>query len=174
MDDIKEMELITRYLDPALHPFLMISTMTLCFDVKCYGEAKNHHGLSKDLIRLGVFSKNSIDLGKLKGVLSFQAVGPQVTFYIANLMPDGLYVMIEIVYIEVPRSLRELASYLVHLDDVLNVVNAFHDECGDADTVEEEAMIEAKKRPTMTTPEMLRAVETTRSRKRQCITAYYS
>ncbi|SAM09775.1 hypothetical protein [Absidia glauca] len=142
-------------------------------EVKSHSETKNHHAVSMDLIRLSVFSKNATDLGNLKGVLSFQAIGNQVTFYITKLLSDGLYVMLEIGHIEVPRSLRELASYLAHLDDVLNLVHAFHNECGAATAVEE-TMIEARKRPTMTTPEMIRVVDPTRSRKRPCRTAHYS
>ncbi|ORZ02131.1 hypothetical protein BCR42DRAFT_398856 [Absidia repens] len=111
-------------------------------EVKCHSEAQNHHAV-----------KNAIDFGKLKGVLTFQAI--------------------EIGRIEVPRCLRELASYLVHLDDVLDLVHAFHDEYGAATAIEE-AMIETRKRPTMTTPEMIRVVDPTKSRKRRCITAYYS
>ncbi|CAO3588385.1 unnamed protein product [Absidia cylindrospora] len=50
-----------------------------------------------DLIRLGVFSKNAIDHGKWKGVLSFQAIGNHVT----KLVSDGLYVMLEIAHVQV-------------------------------------------------------------------------
>ncbi|KAF7732365.1 hypothetical protein EC973_005261 [Apophysomyces ossiformis] len=117
MEDTKELELITRYIDPALHPlfddlgngimFRWTSTnnleskkassisisqrrpdssiskfdgvhlgLTLGFgEVKCHGESKNHYAIAKDLVRLGIFTKNAIDIGKLKGVLSFQAIG---------------------------------------------------------------------------------------------------
>lgn len=44
-------------------------------EVKCYGQSKNNYVIAKDLIRLGVFSKNSIDIGKLEGVLTFQTIG---------------------------------------------------------------------------------------------------
>ncbi|CAO3601455.1 unnamed protein product [Absidia cylindrospora] len=100
-------------------------------EVKRRGEVGNHHAISKDLIRLGVFSKNVIDAGSLKGVLTFQAVGHQVTFYISQLLSDGLYVMLEIGRIEVPRSLYEWTSYISHLDDALDLVWVFYAECGD-------------------------------------------
>ncbi|CAO3591617.1 unnamed protein product [Absidia cylindrospora] len=215
MDDIKEMELITRYLDPALQPLFddldndilfrwsnTISTQAktptamniskrrpdASIDVaegiyiqRSYGfgevksgtESKNHYALSRDLIRLGVFSQNAIDAANLKGVLSFQAIGNQVTFFITKLVADGLYIMVEIGFIDVPCSLRELASYTVHLNDVLNIINAFYGECGDSTTPEERTDVEARTRPTMKTPEMDRIVDTTRSRKRPCSTAYY-
>ncbi|CAO3588592.1 unnamed protein product [Absidia cylindrospora] len=73
--------------------------------IKSRGEATNHHSTSRDLIRLGVFSKNAIDVGNRKGVLTFQAVGNQVVFYMTRLLSDGLYVKMEIGEIEVPRAL---------------------------------------------------------------------
>ncbi|ORY98314.1 hypothetical protein BCR42DRAFT_339453, partial [Absidia repens] len=80
-----------------------------------YHYTPSNHGVSKNLIRLGVFSKNAIDHDKLKGVLSFQAIGNHVTFYIMKLVSDGLYVMLEIAHIQVPGLLYELVSYLSQL-----------------------------------------------------------
>lgn len=92
-------------------------------------------------------------------------IGRQVTFYITKLLHDGLYVMMEIGRIEVPGSLRDLVSYVVHLDDLLDVVHVFYNECIPA-KVEGEAMIKTRKRSTPTTPEMDRFVESSRDRKR--------
>ncbi|ORY97147.1 hypothetical protein BCR42DRAFT_444728 [Absidia repens] len=96
-----------------------------------------------------------------------------VTFYIMKLVSDDLYVMLEIAHIQVPSSLYELVSYLSHLGDLLNVVQAFYDECGDANTSEERAMVEIRQRATIMTPEVIRVVELIRSNKRPCNTAYY-
>jgi hypothetical protein len=44
-------------------------------EAKQLNEAGNHYKINMDLIRLGVFSKNAIDINKLSGVLAIQAVG---------------------------------------------------------------------------------------------------
>ncbi|SAL97765.1 hypothetical protein [Absidia glauca] len=117
MNEAKEMQLITRYLDPALESLFDDLDNDIMFkwsntinqesktatsisiskrrpdasidylqgvyfhktygfgEVKCHSDAQSNHGISKDLHRLGVFSKNAIDHGKLKGALSFQAIG---------------------------------------------------------------------------------------------------
>ncbi|CAO3579220.1 unnamed protein product [Absidia cylindrospora] len=76
-------------------------------------------------IRQALFNKIGTNLN-LYQCHSKSLVSQQVTFYVTKLISDGLYAMIEIGRIDVPHSLRELMSYLVHVDDVLNVVNAFN------------------------------------------------
>ncbi|ORZ02098.1 hypothetical protein BCR42DRAFT_444377 [Absidia repens] len=57
--------------------------------------------------------------------------------------------------------------------DLLNVVQAFYDECGDANTSGERAMVEIRQRATIMTSEVIRVVEPIRRNKRPCNTAYY-
>ncbi|KAI8329124.1 hypothetical protein BC941DRAFT_443497 [Chlamydoabsidia padenii] len=52
--------------------------------------------MSKDLIRLGVLSKNSLDQHDLQGCLTIQAVGFQMTVFLITLHADGFYLMFEI------------------------------------------------------------------------------
>lgn len=44
-------------------------------EAKAYSESNNHFSLCKDLLRVGIFCKNSIDLGSMKAVLGIQVVG---------------------------------------------------------------------------------------------------
>ncbi|CAO3600820.1 unnamed protein product [Absidia cylindrospora] len=44
-------------------------------EVKCHTQAS----IEKDLVRLGVFFKNCIDVHDMKAVLTFQAIGRNVT-----------------------------------------------------------------------------------------------
>ncbi|CAO3652138.1 unnamed protein product [Cunninghamella blakesleeana] len=100
-----------------------------------FGEVKSHHetnnkaAICKDLIRLGVFSKNSIDVGNMNAVLCFQAIGRHVTFYVTKLMADGLYIMYELASIKVPGSVDELLMYVGQVDKILDILYIFHDQC---------------------------------------------
>ncbi|CAO3639760.1 unnamed protein product [Cunninghamella echinulata] len=78
------------------------------------------------IIILG-FSKNSIDVGKKNTVVCFQAIGRHVTFYVAKLIADGLYVMYELTSLKMPGFIDELRSYVGHLDKTLDILHAFHD-----------------------------------------------
>jgi hypothetical protein len=90
----------------------------------------------KDLIRLGHFSKNAIDVHNMNGVLAFQVVGRHVFFYLTKLMHDGLYIMLEVDKIELPASLYALPSYVVQAHRLLNVITAYQhcNPCSDDTT----------------------------------------
>ncbi|CAO3623870.1 unnamed protein product [Cunninghamella blakesleeana] len=210
MEEVKEIELITKYLDPALQPLFddldddiifrwtstsnpeaknstisisqrrpdsLINSLndlhvgkSLGFgEVKAKYQSSNNFAIAKDLIRLGVFSKNGIDVGKLNGVITFQAAGLQVTFYITMLVANGLYMMLEIGYLKLPGSLHDLLSCVVHLSDVLDIVNIFYNEC-----LSPPSFLESRKRSSISTPETNHIVESSRDRKRACITSYYT
>lgn len=44
-------------------------------EVKCQTEVENNYSSCKDLLRIAIFSKASLDDNKLKGVLSYQVIG---------------------------------------------------------------------------------------------------
>lgn len=48
-------------------------------EVKCCSESDNNYAICKDLVCIGIFSKESLDVNNMKGVLSYQIVG---TLYI--------------------------------------------------------------------------------------------
>ncbi|ORY94195.1 hypothetical protein BCR43DRAFT_532175 [Syncephalastrum racemosum] len=83
-----------------------------------FGEAKVQNAagydLCHDLLRLAVFSKESIDLNKLAGCLFSRST-------------TDLYNMIEIGHVAFPRSIRELPSFvnLATLTTLLRVGDAF-------------------------------------------------
>ncbi|SAL96970.1 hypothetical protein [Absidia glauca] len=84
-----------------------------------YGEVKvarqrtDHHALCHDLLRLGIMTKDTLDQNKLEGALSFQIHGFHVSFFMTSLRHDGLYIMQEIGEVTFPRSLEELATFVL-------------------------------------------------------------
>lgn len=58
-------------------------------EVKCFSQADNKYLASKDLVRLGHFTKNAIDVHDMDAVLAFQVMGRHAFFYITKLIHDG-------------------------------------------------------------------------------------
>ncbi|GAA5795596.1 hypothetical protein HPULCUR_000957 [Helicostylum pulchrum] len=98
-------------------------------EVKPAVDRRNHYKVNLDLYRLSIFSKEAIDTNKLSGVLSIQAVGNWVTFYITQLKGDGLYLMTELEHLRFPLSLNELPQLLGFVDRLYNILCVFEQIC---------------------------------------------
>ncbi|KAI9006705.1 hypothetical protein CLU79DRAFT_879219, partial [Phycomyces nitens] len=211
--EIREQELCTRYLNPALQPLLddpennvyfqwtgttnydakllpkgTISTgrpdaMISCFEgvqykmtigfaeVKSVSESSNNYSIGKDLIRLGLFSKNAIDHSNLEACLSIQSVGCTTTFYLTKLMSDGVYFMMELATLTMPSSLANLTQYLIQLDDVVKVLTIFEQYCKVVDH-DELQVFNTHKRPSLPDQNVQYVFSSTRDRKRPCATRH--
>ncbi|CAO3629166.1 unnamed protein product [Cunninghamella echinulata] len=136
-----------------------------------FGEVKiekmktNTYELVYDLVRLAQFSKQSIDISKMNGVLCFQAVGFTITFYFVNLLYDGFYVMFPIGKINVPKSIMDIPSILLSADVLLDVYNIYHQYCIPTD---DPTSLEEKTKPSLSTPDFKELVYTSKNRKRTC------
>ncbi|KAG2198484.1 hypothetical protein INT46_003752 [Mucor plumbeus] len=82
-----------------------------------------------DLIRIGRFSKQSIDSNFYEGVIGIHAVGLIVTVYYTCLLDSGLYVMIEICTISMPRDATQLRLYVAACEDLLSVHHLYKNHC---------------------------------------------
>ncbi|CAO3638123.1 unnamed protein product [Cunninghamella blakesleeana] len=80
-------------------------------EVKQCSESNNHRNVNKDLIRLGIFSKKSIDVNHATGILTMHIVGNIITFYLTQLMNDGLYTMLELTNFSLPLSMKDTIIY---------------------------------------------------------------
>jgi hypothetical protein len=49
-------------------------------EIKCQTELDNNYASCKNLLRIAIFSKASIDMNNLKGVLSYQVIGESYIF----------------------------------------------------------------------------------------------
>ncbi|KAI8096143.1 uncharacterized protein BX664DRAFT_382639 [Halteromyces radiatus] len=212
MEEIKEHELCTRYLDPILcglfdnpsdsvffrwtdhsnleskksalvskrRPDSCIARLngvkwdnTLAYgEVKCAGESDNLYGICKDTLRVGLFSKNALDVGKMKGILGFQAVGRTITFYLTTLLKDGLYTMMELAEITIPGSVDDLPKYLMDLTKVLLVLDVCDNWCTPVD-LDQIQLQSQRSRPTLSTPSFCRIVSSSTCRSRQSIMKSY-
>lgn len=82
-------------------------------EAKCASESDNNYLTSIDLITLGMFSKKAIDRQASKEVLTIQAIGISLTFYITIHTHDNLYIMYELAAILVPRCIDDILKYLM-------------------------------------------------------------
>jgi hypothetical protein len=131
-----------------------------------YGEAKtsqnnSNYDLTRDLVRINTFSKQSIDLADMQAVIGFQAVGNHVTFSVLVLANDGVYVACDIASMDFPRSLDEVKVFLPMLDKLMLVLSIY-DKC--LPSPNHTTSVEWK-RETLNSPTFKTYVHTTRSNK---------
>ncbi|KAI8332251.1 hypothetical protein BC941DRAFT_474343 [Chlamydoabsidia padenii] len=119
-------------------------------EVKCAGEGDNLHGICKDLLRLGIFSKNAIDIGNIEGVLSFQAVAR----------------------ITAPGCVDDLLGYFMNFNKVMYVLDVFETWCQPVPS-EETELHEQRSRASLSSPIYSYVVSPTTSRNRHSVFKHY-
>jgi len=88
------------------------------------GEGKNNKAKKNnlDLIRLGVFMKDALDIlvkkiGKDRIVFSWQSIVTSWTGYIMALVAPGLYIMIDVGHTELPKSFQTCGQFINGIDN---------------------------------------------------------
>jgi hypothetical protein len=120
-------------------PDAIISTVTqLEFNSELgFGEAKkvekdcNANGLCRDLLRLAIFTKNTVDINKLNASLSFQIHGFNISLFLTRLDHHGIYTMVEVGHLKFPKSIEEIPSLVTlrNLKILLAINDAFWRLC---------------------------------------------
>lgn len=141
-------------------------------EVKSSAEANNNYLVARDLIRLGIFAKNSIDLNNMKGCLVFQSIGRHTFFYLVTLLNDAIYVMYEIAKIEIPMCISDLPLYLGQIGRLMHVLTVYDDYCVPTDQKDLDNL-HARKRKSMTDAQHDRILDPSKNRKRQSITTFH-
>ncbi|KAG0165213.1 hypothetical protein DFQ29_001722 [Apophysomyces sp. BC1021] len=188
---ILEQELINRFIAPALNPlfddpehdnlFRWIAAMneetknssTIIVNNErpdASAQAENKYLLAKDLVRLGIFAKNSIDVNNMKGVLAMQVIGRRVFFYIVILMYDGMYIMYEIGQLLIPAKLSDLSLYAGQVDTILDIISVYDNLCTAYNDDDLPTTLHTRKRKTMSCDDHDHVVSDSRNRKRPSIT----
>lgn len=98
-------------------------------EVKPITEQVNTHKINKGLVRLGVFSKNAIDLYRLSSCLAIQAVGNSVVFYLVQYINDNLYIMTELDQLYFSSSVEEIPLLWGFMDNLFHLVHIFQTKC---------------------------------------------
>jgi hypothetical protein len=95
---------------------------------RTFGEDKtqerinNVGDLVRDLIGIGIFSKETIDSSSTENVIVFQAVGNSITFYVVSFTNKHFYTMLEFAHIVIPMSLSDLPSFLAQADKIMQII----------------------------------------------------
>ncbi|KAG2227548.1 hypothetical protein INT45_002233, partial [Circinella minor] len=132
-------------------------------EVKPDEHAKDNYLLAKDLLRLCVFGKDSVDKDHMYATMLFQAVGHFITFYAFALVADGTYVVIELETIKFPESLKELKLFGGSLNGIINVLNCFEKCNVDKNNKQQ---LEDMARDTLDTPSFRNIIDPTKSKTR--------
>jgi hypothetical protein len=97
-------------------------------DLKGEDRKEDSHDYLVDLLRIGMISGESINKNNYDGVVGVHVVGLQFTFYIITLMANGIYVMLEICSVSLPRDFTELKFYIATMEDILLVIH-YYSQC---------------------------------------------
>ncbi|KAG2207334.1 hypothetical protein INT47_006808 [Mucor saturninus] len=81
-------------------------------EVKVAQPTTDSHALCLDLLRLGTFSKDAVDMNELQAALAFHINGFSIIFYLMRLRHHGIHTMQEIGRVTFPSSLRDLTVFL--------------------------------------------------------------
>ncbi|ORX48497.1 hypothetical protein DM01DRAFT_1326214 [Hesseltinella vesiculosa] len=100
-------------------------------EVKREGERKNHYLANKDLVRLALFAKGTVDdsTADTAASMAIHAVGRGLTFYLVKIQAEGIYTMAELAHLDVPMAISDIPSYLTKLSTLKNVLHVFYDHC---------------------------------------------
>ncbi|CAO3593644.1 unnamed protein product [Absidia cylindrospora] len=105
----------------------------------------------------------------MAGIVAFQAVGRDATFYLVKLIASGLYVMYELGSFTVPGSIHQILTLPGYFDDIIFILSMYQTHCIQM-TPSQVEKAKTMKRPTLLTPQFDSILTTTRSNKRLCIT----
>ncbi|KAI8883481.1 hypothetical protein K501DRAFT_272609 [Backusella circina FSU 941] len=107
---------------------LLTWPLSLVVDVKGEDHKENAHDCLVDLIRICMISGDSINKHNFDGTVGLHVVGLQISFYIITLMPNGIFVLLEIGSVSSPIDFTETRSYIATMEDILLVIH-YYDCC---------------------------------------------
>lgn len=97
--------------------------------VKTKRMEKNNYELCKDLLRIALFSKISIDKNNnsISRILSFQAISSCIVLYVLSLVENGLYIFHEVENVVIPLSPDDLVIFICYAGRIFNVTNIYNE-----------------------------------------------
>ncbi|KAI9245650.1 hypothetical protein BDA99DRAFT_527777 [Phascolomyces articulosus] len=137
-------------------------------EVKPASEKNNKYLVSRDMIRLGILSKNSLDEGGLEATMCIQVVDHKMSFFINKLEADGLYICTEIATFTVPDSINNLGNFLANFDDLIAILECYETWCVDMKP-SDKASYFSKRRPSLS-DDTFTMLSNSRSNKRRAVT----
>lgn len=137
---------------------------TVVGDIKGENRKEDAHDCLVDLIRIGMVSGNSINNNKYDGVIGAHIVGLQLTFYFTTLMANGIYVMLEICSVSLPRDFTEMRSYIAVMEDLLPVIH-YYNYCTACSDIK---WLNHNKKDMLNESLFLSIISCGKSKKRQC------
>jgi hypothetical protein len=94
-------------------------------EVKSAAQGQDHYVVCRDLYKVAVFCKNSMDNRNMDGMLGIHLVGRTTRFYVLKLPATSLYVLLELA----PCSLNNLPSFFTEIVSIIKVLQDFEQVC---------------------------------------------
>lgn len=164
IQELKEMKLQPDFVAKSFNgPYF--SGPTLIGEVKGEDRKGDAHDCLIDLMKIGLLSGRSINQHNYHGIIGVHVVGPQVTFYLTTLMEKGVYMMMEICSIQMPRDSTQLVPFVSTMSDLLPVIS--YSEIISSNSLEEHCYQDQKK-PMLEEEQFLELINCSKSSKRLC------
>ncbi|KAI9477799.1 MAG: hypothetical protein EXX96DRAFT_483410 [Benjaminiella poitrasii] len=97
-------------------------------EAKAESRINSKESCMKDLVRPGIFGKNTIDIYKLNSALLVQAIGPNLTFYMLQKKSNDVYAMVELDSFNFPMNISQIPAifgYFNRLADILAIFRKY-------------------------------------------------
>ncbi|KAG1491402.1 hypothetical protein G6F49_011975 [Rhizopus delemar] len=97
------------------------------FEAKPASQKKDAKRIQYDLVRLGVFGKNAIDIHQLGSSFLVQAVGTKMSFYMLQKKTSDIYTMVELDTLTFPSTVNEIPAIFGYINRIAKIVGIFND-----------------------------------------------
>lgn len=97
------------------------------FEAKSASQKNDAKKIQYDLVRLGVFGKNAIDIHRLGSSFLIQAVGTKMSFYIMQKKSNDVYIMVELDTFTFPSTVNGIPAVFGYINRIAKIVGIFND-----------------------------------------------
>ena len=91
--------------------------------------ARGSQSAALDLYRLCLFAKNTIDKKNVRSVLTVQAIGEKVDFYLNTRSFDYMMITVFLCSVSLPVTIDCIVLLSAYLDELASVYNIYKKEC---------------------------------------------
>lgn len=125
-DEDRRPDFISKVLDPTGRSIYI----NLYGEVKTYQQWRSHKDITLDLYRLDIFSKHTYDHKQgVPCILTFQAIGSFVTFYLLSYEDDEILALTELRRIYAPTCVPDVQNVILSFDTLLQILEVYDAYC---------------------------------------------
>ncbi|CAO3593068.1 unnamed protein product [Absidia cylindrospora] len=98
-------------------------------EVMAHDNEDNVDCVHRDLYRMAMFCKNSLNRGHIKALMAIQVVGETMIYYLFTMESDMNYVMFELGRLNAPLTYDQLPQFIMKLDFLKRISTTYYTNC---------------------------------------------